>query len=242
MLISDVTRDQLDEALELANTVFENNLIWNRAPERAGRKWRCTLRVKDSGGPGARRGHTGRRMISACWHAHGAFFASLPEGTNVKAGPHIMHLPEGNWQDWNAGSRLRPVSIASLCECEPSLIRAAHINPRLVPGNARKAALQVAESLNTDPEWQMLALETGGTTYVGSVFALQPSEKYLIPWALDAEPAAARADEVWWETLQESLKPGIDVHLSENDPTDILVTFTDLVSEPKEKENAQAHV
>jgi hypothetical protein len=61
--------------------------------------------------------------------------------------------------------------------------------------------------------------------YLGSVFTLTPSGKYYTPWATgDATPEEADADGAWWEAVEEQAhQHGLEVALSEADPTDILV-------------------
>ena len=76
-MITNATTDQLRQALDEVNKLYDGNVIFNRQPEPVGSRIRFTLRVKDSKKPGDRRSHQGRRMSSACWHVHRDFFDEL---------------------------------------------------------------------------------------------------------------------------------------------------------------------
>ncbi len=116
-----VTESQLEQALTEVNKKYGNNVIWNRAPERQGRSYRFTLRVKDSHGKGARIGFTGRAMVSACWHVHGDFFDALfeiePDTRIISAGNEIT-INYGNWEDRNIGSIIHPMYYSEACNCK----------------------------------------------------------------------------------------------------------------------------
>lgn len=116
MLIRNVSLTDLEMALGDTNDAFENNVIWNRSPEPVGKGFRLTLRVKDSKGAGARRSHTGRRLVSACWHVHGTFFDALPEKAVIRTSDSITH-PNDEWQDRNIGSMFQPLMHSDACEC-----------------------------------------------------------------------------------------------------------------------------
>ena len=133
MIVKNVTRQDLQKALDLVNGLFSGNVIWNRAPEYIGRdryghdKLRLTLRVKDSRGPGARlsiphlRGDKQRHLISACWHVHGHFYDALPPEAviqvSIRDGMHNIS-PGDRWHDWDCGSRMHPAYMSELCECD----------------------------------------------------------------------------------------------------------------------------
>ena len=120
-MITNATTDQLRQALEEVNKLYDGNVIFNRQPEPMGSRARFTLRVKDSKGPGARRSHQGRRMSSACWHVHGDFFDKLfkvnPEAYVVAGGCKRISRHGGNWQDRNIGSRMNPLYFSEACDC-----------------------------------------------------------------------------------------------------------------------------
>ena len=117
MIISGVTQGEIYKALDRANQQFNGNLSFNRAPERVGRRYRCTIRVADSKGPGAKRNPiTGRRIASACWHAHGVFFDSLPSTATVRALDRVIR-PGDLWWDRDEGSMMYPFRASEACEC-----------------------------------------------------------------------------------------------------------------------------
>ena len=109
-------REDIQLALDLANKPFAGNLEFNNFQRLSDTRYRVTLKVKDSKGPGARRGFTGRRLINACWHAHGTFFDYLPPDTKiVTAG--LTTYPGEPWQDRNIGSLIQPLYFSEACDC-----------------------------------------------------------------------------------------------------------------------------
>lgn len=130
MIVKNVGESDLWAALNAVNLIYGNNVIWNREPEYIGQtregsdKWRCTLRVIDSRGPGAKlsipRRRKQRHTIGACWHVHGDFFDSLPEHAeivvDVSDGRRIIH-PGDAWIDIQVGSIMYPYYMSELCEC-----------------------------------------------------------------------------------------------------------------------------
>ena len=133
MIAKNVTQEQLEKALRMINHNYENNITWNRAPEKVGRQFHFTLYTKSVEGPGHRLGfshstwtnkdgshYKQKRMRSACWHVHGDFFDALfalnPDAVIKSAGREINYC-EGNWIDWNAGSIAYPILMSYLCEC-----------------------------------------------------------------------------------------------------------------------------
>ena len=117
---------------EISEMYYDHNLIFNREPEPDPRHdgWiRFTLRVEDSSGKGARRNPQGRRMVSACWHAH-RDVASLIFQVNPEARLHtavtkydgrdhyLTAFPEtGERSVWGSTVAKR-VTPRHLCECE----------------------------------------------------------------------------------------------------------------------------
>ena len=132
MLIKHVTRADLENALAAVNTLFGDNVKFNRCDvaNNNGDRWNVTLKVESSRGPGARRSHTGRRMASACWHVYGEFMDALPTGARINAPvvvgydrwgrekiAHRDRSPGDEWQDWNIGSIMSPLYYSEACEC-----------------------------------------------------------------------------------------------------------------------------
>ena len=120
-MITNATTDQLRQALDEVNKLYDGNVIFNRQPEPVGSRIRFTLRVKDSKGPRARLSKQGRRMTSACWHVHGDFFDTLIDLNHdiyIKTGgDKRVDYHGGNWQDWNIGSRMFPMFFSEACRC-----------------------------------------------------------------------------------------------------------------------------
>lgn len=139
MLIKGATREQIDEALRLTNELFEGNIRYSTiAPAgntRQGKpKHGVTLRVNDAQRAGARLGFSKtskgnrRHLASACWHVHGVFFDSLPEGTEIQVGSKVQDTrtgkyrklttyPNAKWWDFEVGNHFEPVLLSNLCDC-----------------------------------------------------------------------------------------------------------------------------
>ena len=119
MIIRKSSYDNITKALAITSKKYNNNLIFNRL-EAKGKNFIATLKVRNSKEKGAKRGFSGRRTISACWHAHGDFLDNLinlsPEVDIVSLGKHI-NIDGGNWVDWNAGSMMTPIYMSEMCEC-----------------------------------------------------------------------------------------------------------------------------
>lgn len=132
MLIRNVTKEDLEKALDAVNVKYNNNITWRNfqyeGPSRGGgNTYRVTLKTKDARGPGGAKGIS--RMIwgtgpeftgSACWHVHGNFFASLfginPKAT-IRSRNKTIDESGGNWEDFNIGSQMSPVYASEACEC-----------------------------------------------------------------------------------------------------------------------------
>lgn len=112
-------------ALGEANRPYAGNLDFNRfEPKRTHIVF--TLRVKDSKAPGHRRGHSGRRMVAACWHAHRDFmravFDAEPSAKIVSCmarydGQEDFELKHGRTATQNIGSVMQPLCMADACDC-----------------------------------------------------------------------------------------------------------------------------
>ena len=123
MKVLNITQKQLEKALELTNKDYDDNLMFNRleALNQKGTTYRMTIRVKNSSGKGAKIGYTGRKTISACWHAHGDLFDNIlklsPEAKIRTAGLDI-DINGGNWIDKNIGSIINPMYFSEACNCD----------------------------------------------------------------------------------------------------------------------------
>jgi len=120
MYAKNCSADDLQRALDAINNQFDNNVCWEREPERRGNQLMFTLRTKQGRKAGSRLTHTGRHIPKACWHVHGEFFDALFEiapDAVVKARDKIITASGGNWQDWNIGSHFQPMYYSEACEC-----------------------------------------------------------------------------------------------------------------------------
>lgn len=132
MLVKNATIYQMNLALTKLNKKYDDNIIWNRAPEYKGGQLQFTLRVKSSKGKGAKLSYSAysntRRTSSACWHVHGDFFDALLEiepkaiitskGNLLKIYRDNTGTIQGNWRDWNVGSIAFPVMYSESCLCD----------------------------------------------------------------------------------------------------------------------------
>jgi len=125
MIISNCTKKDIDQALDITNQEFNNNIRLNNYQQLSGTglRHRVTLRVKDSHGSGAHLsrymepfGHKPRRTISACWHVHGTFFDALPYGTKIYTGGKL-HMAGDLWDNFNIGSTIYPIFASDSCNC-----------------------------------------------------------------------------------------------------------------------------
>jgi len=126
-MITNATKEQLNQALKTINKRYDGNVEFNRFDIVSKNRIAFTLRVKHSHGKGSRYGQSGlmgmgtkRHLISACWHVHGYYFEALlavnPDAF-VKTHGRTMDKNGGNWIDWNIGSMVHPVSYSSACDC-----------------------------------------------------------------------------------------------------------------------------
>jgi hypothetical protein len=118
MKVRNCTINHLENALEIINKKYQGNVTFNRLEQK-----RFTLRVKDSSGPGARRGfHNNRKLVSACWHVHGDFFDALfkvkPDAEVFSSSTGWIDRFHGNWIDFGVGSMVYPKRMSEMCKCE----------------------------------------------------------------------------------------------------------------------------
>ena len=130
---TNATQTELDNAMEIVNRKYNNNIIFNNLSY-TGRQINFTLKVKDSHGKGARLGfpHTSwetrtgkpykqRHLINACWHVHGDLFDalfSINDNIFIWSGGKKICSSFGNWEDRNIGSQYQPFYYSEACECK----------------------------------------------------------------------------------------------------------------------------
>jgi hypothetical protein len=124
MIAKNVQKQELINALIEVNKLFDDNITFFGELEpknKLNTRWSFRLKVKDSKGKGARRGFSGRRMISACWHVHGEFFDAIfkenPNAEIVSRGKSITK-DYGNWIDSNVGSLMDTLYFSEACDCQ----------------------------------------------------------------------------------------------------------------------------
>lgn len=131
MLAYHVTLGDLEQAMYDTSVLYDNNVFWNRFPERRGNAFRFTLRCVSSRGPGHRM--TARvkphRLIAACWHVHRDFLLSL--FNKVPAARVVTTVADYRGREGfertfpatahrNIGSIAFPVTMVEACECNPT--------------------------------------------------------------------------------------------------------------------------
>ncbi len=106
---------------------YEDNITFNRKPERKGNWLHFTLTVEDTSGPGARRSHQGRKVKAACWHAHRDIMEEIFDiapGAVLVAAMARYEGREGFARTYpatgetNIGSMIEPMRYRDACECE----------------------------------------------------------------------------------------------------------------------------
>ena len=128
MQIRNATREDMESALRKVNKTFGGNVQFKELRQdgqtkRGKAKWKVLLRVKRTGGPGTRQGFCRRkdgerrRLASACWHAHGLFFDSLPATATIRVSTEHDHRPGDPWLDRPIGSQFDPLRFSEACDC-----------------------------------------------------------------------------------------------------------------------------
>ena len=101
MKIKNMTRQEIQVALDNTNQKFNGNIEFNRFDSQSVNRHTVTLKVKNSSGAGARRGFqinndgSRRKLVSACWHVHSEFIdACLDFRSNVTITSYMSELCE----------------------------------------------------------------------------------------------------------------------------------------------------
>jgi hypothetical protein len=111
----------------ISEKMYGGNLYAVKCERISARRTRFTLKVRDSKEIGAHRSSSGRRTVSACWHAHrdvmhAIFYvdpsASLTSGLVRYEGLDSFLDRYLSTYHHNAGSMMSPVPYGSLCSCD----------------------------------------------------------------------------------------------------------------------------
>ena len=121
---------------------YKNNLTFNRIEYGHGNSVNFTLRVKDSKSPGHRLSFSGRRLVSACWHAHRDFmielFEKFPKSRLISAlrdnqgykkttqgvtynGKTDFYKKYPETECYNIGSSMTPLYMGDACDCRDTM-------------------------------------------------------------------------------------------------------------------------
>jgi hypothetical protein len=129
MLIFFATETQINEAIERANEVYGNNLIWdlklspNIHPVLKVWGVNASIHVTDCKGPGHRLAHPaihgGRpvEIFSACWHVYYQIFQFLPGDAAVQFDRELYYVRDQKYPVWAENRGSTPILITQLCEC-----------------------------------------------------------------------------------------------------------------------------
>lgn len=111
MKAKNVTTEQLQNAIDTVNEKQGYKLMFVYSPLHEGNYLRFRLKSEKSGIPGSALSASGRKTVSASWHAHGYCFEELfkiaPDAVIISAGVKIDTNGE-NWIDRNVGSNYSP--------------------------------------------------------------------------------------------------------------------------------------
>jgi len=111
------SRALIEQAITNTSAKFDNNIVANRFEQTTSTAYEVTIKCVSSRGKGAKRGASGRRTSSCCWHAWGTFFDEL-----FKLNPRIVIIAQGNritresgnWVDRQNGL----LTESGMCDCE----------------------------------------------------------------------------------------------------------------------------
>lgn len=126
-----VTKDQLEKALEWTSKDWAHNVRWKKQPTLKGKAWEFSITVVNSKEPGGRVKKNGagggtRRIAAACWHVHRDFMEYLYlQSKNAVIDTAfiryegVMDFLENHEAtfDRNCGSQAFPQKYGETCEC-----------------------------------------------------------------------------------------------------------------------------
>lgn len=102
------------QAIDEINREHKYEIELNR-DDHNGKWFNFTIKSKRSGIPGSRTSHSGRRLVSASWHAHGYLFDKILEiepQAVIKSLNKTIDINGGNWEDMNIGSAYSPLMMS----------------------------------------------------------------------------------------------------------------------------------
>lgn len=110
-------KSQVLAAIDAVNEKYGYKLQIRNDKQISTNRLQFTLRSEKSGIPGSCYSASGRRTVSASWHAHGFFFDELfkinPEAIVWSRGDKIT-IDQNNWEDFNVGSAYSPAYASDL--------------------------------------------------------------------------------------------------------------------------------
>jgi hypothetical protein len=123
---TNIDSNKLQEIVKkVSDNLYEGNVIFNRFDPNG--KWvNFTLRVQSSKSAGHRLSHSGRRLVSACFHVHydvmKELFEQFPDARIVTC--HADYRGKSDFEKkWssvgykNIGSIMQPMCFEEACEC-----------------------------------------------------------------------------------------------------------------------------
>lgn len=117
MRIKGISIEQLTDCIKALNKERKYKITYNRYPERKGNFIHFTIRSEKSGIPGSRLSYSGRRLVSASWHAHGYLFDKIYDinpNAIIVCGRTRYECKSDNWKDYDVGSLFYPCQFSEL--------------------------------------------------------------------------------------------------------------------------------
>lgn len=113
---TNATQQQVEQAIRNVNEKFGYKLEINNSKMLSRNVLQFTIRSEKSGIPGSRHSYSGRKLVSASWHAHGYVMDEI-----FKLNPDCYISAMGKkltkgfrWEDSNVGSIMNPVYFSEL--------------------------------------------------------------------------------------------------------------------------------
>jgi hypothetical protein len=118
----------IEQAIAVVNLkeYFDHNIKFSYEPAFIGKdkqgllKYRLVLRTcsREESKAGIAYSASGRKTSSACWHAHGMFFAVILNLDGwIEARDKKIKSHADNWQDFNVGNYYNPLQASNACRC-----------------------------------------------------------------------------------------------------------------------------